>query len=227
MANIDKLQAFLTIFNDTTLTQDETVAQLQPLFCADVTTGGKLKFPCMGITDHGPAFYGIDGVSILLTQLFTTFKNLQWTFPPPSMASAPFMTSLDGNTISFQMDVTGKFHKHWFAHASGHASSPFSQLPAGTDLALGRKKGDHGGLAAVAVFTFDGTNYFLIKQIAVYMDRYAMMQSITKNQGDWIPDAPAFDVIQDSPQYRRMIEKEYGQAANAGHGRRINITIDD
>jgi hypothetical protein len=221
------LRNFIKIFNDTSLTADQTIAQLKPLFCLDIPDSVHPKFPGMGITDHGPAFYGIAGVSALLKQLFITFKDLQWICPPPSMATAPFMTSSDLNTISFQMDVTGTFQAPWFNTASGHSSPPLSQLGAGTNLKLGRRRGDNSGLAANAVFTFDGTANFLIKQIAVYMDRYAMMQSITKNPGDWVPDAPAYDVIQSSAPYRRLIEKEYEQGSSAGHSRRINITIDD
>ena len=50
------------------------------------------------------------------------------------------------------------------------------------------KRGDTTGkgLPGVALFSFDsGAN---IRQLQIYIDRYALMQSITKGKGNW--DAP-------------------------------------
>jgi len=71
---------------------------------------------------------------------------------------------------------------------------------------LGRGKVRHDGLPAFAVF--DGTMVFKIKQIAIYMARYTMMQSI----GDtWYPDGTP-------PPSLPMI--------GSHQGRRITITIE-
>lgn len=217
MANVDQLGLFLRIFNNTTLTAGNTVNQLMPLFCQDVPNSANPQFPGVGITDHGPGFFGRSAVSMFFQQLFTTFRNMQWTYPPTSLPHAPQLFSQDGNTIGFQMDVMGIFQAPWFDSASGHASPPLSQLGQPTFLALGKRRGSSGGVPAFAVFTFDGSAQYLIKQIAIYMDRYAMMQSIT-HAGGWKPDAAAFDVVQSAE--RQTI------TAGAAHQRRITITID-
>jgi hypothetical protein len=185
MANIDQLGTFLSIFNDKSLTADQTVAQLMPLFCADITDAhGKIIFPGVGITDHGPGFVGKADVAIFFKQLFTTFHDMQWTWPPAAMPAAP-MLSDGANTFGFQMDVTGTFEKPWFPATSAHHSLPLSQLTSGTHRHLGKRRGNADGVPASAFFTFDGSAQFHIKQIAIYMDRYAMMQSITN--GGWAP----------------------------------------
>jgi len=190
MANIDQLRTFLGIFNDTTLTASQTVAKLKPLFIADTPNSVHPQFPGVGITDHGPGFFGWDAVSKFFLQLFTTFKNMQWTYPPAKAPGAPILQSADYNTIGFQMDVTGTFEAPWFDAASGFGSMPLSALGPGavSHHHLGKRRGNAEGVPASAFFTFDGTNQYLIKQIAIYMDRYAMMQSITP--GAWNPDAP-------------------------------------
>jgi hypothetical protein len=192
MANIDQLRTFLRIFNNKNLTADQTVTQLMPLFSPDITTGGKIVSPGVGITDHGPGFFGKSDIGTFFHQLFTTFHNMQWTYPPAKAPGAPFLQSSDNNTIGFQMDVTGTFEVPWFDKASGFGSQPLSQLGQAdvSHSPLGKRRGNNEGVPAFAVFTFDGTNQFLIKQIAIYMDRYAMMQSIIKTSGVWNPDAP-------------------------------------
>jgi hypothetical protein len=142
---------------------------------------------------------------------------MQWTWPPAAMPAAP-MLSDGANTFGFQMDVTGTFEAPWFDSTSGFASQPLSQLGSGTHRHLGKRTGNAEGVPASAVFTFDGGAQFLIKQIAIYMDRYALMQSITKGPGDWTPHAPAHDII-------RSMERD-GQAIAGEHGRRLTITID-
>jgi hypothetical protein len=216
MANIDQLRTFLGIFNNKNLTPAQTVTQLMPLFSPDITTAGKIVSPGVGITDHGPGFFGKSDIGTFFLQLFTTFHDMQWTWPPAAIPAAP-MLSDGANTFGFQMDVTGTFEKPWFSHASGFASQPLSQLGTGTHQHLGKKRGNAGGVPACAVFTFDGTAQFLIKQIAIYMDRYAMMQSIT-NAGGWTPDAAAFDIVQSIG--------HAGQVVVGEPGRRITITIE-
>jgi hypothetical protein len=217
MANIDTLRTFLNVFNNTALNPDQTVIQLKPLFSADVTVGGKIVSPGVGITDHGPAFYGWDDIEIFFRQLFKTFKDMQWHYPPKAIPGAPMMS--DGsNTFGFQIDVTGTFENPWFPSTSTHASPPLSQLKKGNHLHLGKKRGNKEGVPASAVFTFDGSASFLISQIAIYMDRYALMQSITANPGDWTPDAPAYDIIESMVRGAEIIV--------GGHGGGVTIKIE-
>jgi hypothetical protein len=76
----------------------------------------------------------------------------------------------------------------WFqpGDGSGHDSPPLSNLhnyPNGQNM--GRKRGDKSGngLPGVALFSFDSGG--LIRQLQIYIDRYALMQSITLKPGDW------------------------------------------
>lgn len=50
---------------------------------------------------------------------------------------------------------------------------------------MGRRRGDKSGngLPGVALFSFDSGG--LIRQLQIYIDRYALMQSITLKPGDW------------------------------------------
>ena len=89
MANIDQLRTFLGIFNNKNLTPAQTVTQLMPLFSPDITTAGKIVSPGVGITDHGPGFFGKSDIGTFFLQLFTTFHNMQWTWPPAAIPAAP------------------------------------------------------------------------------------------------------------------------------------------
>jgi hypothetical protein len=167
-------------------------------------------FPCLGITDHGPAFFGQAGVRQLFGQLFQSFPDMKWTQLDRSQRlTAP-------GQVGIQMTVTGSFQALWFGHASGHASKPLSQLKNPTGLPLGRKRALNDGVPAFSVFTFNDQH--LIRQLQIYLDRYAMMQSITPLNG-WDPEADAHDAPHAPPPPRGRID--------APQGRRVSITIDD
>ncbi len=155
----------------------QDVANLMKQFCQDYPNAGNPQFPCLGITDHGPAFRGTSDVNSFFAQLFKSFPKMQWIWPPVSAPGAPQLASADGYTIGVQMDVTGQYQKAWFPHGVRHYSMPLSQLADDANGgALGRVAGDHNGLPAFAVFSFDNSS--LICQLQIYLDRYAMMQSI-------------------------------------------------
>jgi hypothetical protein len=216
-SNDQTLNDFLNYFNAHDL--NNVMAQ----FCANVPNTPPLpgfSAPALGITDHGPAFFGQTDVRSLFSQLFQSFLNMQWTQYTPRGAAAPvWLYSKQGvapSEIGIQMTVTGTWQSPWFDNASGHASQPLSQLAQGTGLPLGRRRGDNSGLPAFAVFIFN--NQYLIQQLQIYTDRYAMMQSITQLHG-WDPDAPAYD----APHAIEYIRRKIG----AEHRRHIKITIDD
>lgn len=215
--NDDTLKKFLDYFNA------HDYNNLMDQFCDDVPLGHKpyFLFPIVGITDHGPAFYGRDDVGTLFDQLFKTFLDMTWTqyTPPKAAAPAPRLYTKDGvlpGEIGIQMDINGTFTKHWFAPTdTTHGSLPLSQL-SDSDQAqpLGKNKNHHTGLPAFAVFTFN--DKYLIQQLQLYLDRYAMMQSIGLA---WNPDGVAPRVGLGVARDDRVISE--------AHGRRITITIED
>ena len=92
------------------------------------------------------------------------------------------------NEVAVQFWLTGQYQNDWF-QSGAHKSDPLSNLHNYSHgQHLGRKRGDTTGkgLPGVALFSFDsGAN---IRQLQIYIDRYALMQSITKGKGNW--DAP-------------------------------------
>jgi hypothetical protein len=183
--NEQNLASFQTAVNS------HNVTAIMNLFCQDNPPGVKKpNYPCLGITDHGPAFFGQSDINDFFNQLFKTFSSMAWTWPPPTAPTAPVLISTDGNTLGVQMTVTGTYQNPWFQPPSTHASPPLSQLGTGYTGSLGKNRNDTAGLPACAVFTFDGSNK--IRQLQMYLDRYALMQSIMGPDlsKTWSPDAP-------------------------------------
>jgi hypothetical protein len=213
ISNDSQLTDFLTYFNSTPITSKVTPAQkaagLMKFFVSTDTPNSSpppSNFPCLGITDHGPGFFNVVQVTAFFTQLFMTFPDMQWLSPPPGLKT-PRLTAT--NEIGIQMTVTGTYSAQWFK--KGHYSLPLSQLPDGVvGSPLGARQGDHTGTPAFAVFTFDGSKSCLMYQLQIYLDRYAMMQSIDI---DWVPDPDSST---------KMVE-----AVKTRTGKRITITIED
>jgi hypothetical protein len=182
------LTNFITCFNN----HDED--GVMDKFCLDDTTTTP-HAPCVGITDHGPGFIGSVEVRMLFHQLFSTFHNLRWNPVQATWAAQPAaMPSWTGNLgpvtseVAVQFWLTGQYQNDWFK-SGAHASPPLSNLPHNYHgQHLGRKRGDPSGmgLPGVALFSLDSGPE--IRQLQIYIDRYALMQSITSGQGDW--DAP-------------------------------------
>ena len=96
------------------------------------------------------------------------------------------------------MTVTGTYQDQWFQHQPPGIKvitrTLFLNFKGQVGAPLGARKGDHNGTPAFAVFTFDGSKSCLIYQLQIYVDRYAMMQSIDI---DWIPDPDkSFKVVE-------------------------------
>ena len=161
-------------------------------FCQDDTTTNP-SAPCVGITDHGPSFILRADVITLFQQLFSTFQNLSWNPVQATWAAQPAAnptwTGALGPVVSeiaIQFWLTGKYQADWFQSPNKHASAPLSNLKNYKNgQNLGRKRGDTTGmgLPGAAFFSFDSGPK--IRQLQIYIDRYALMQSITKNKGDW------------------------------------------
>ena len=185
----ERVTDFLNALNDPDVTDPAARASsLMAFFCADGANPNPPpnEFPCLGITDHGPAFLGATHVSNFFLQLFTTFDDMLWISPPPRAPNAQRLTA--ANVVGIQVDVNGTFAKKWFPLGHPHHSLPLSQLEdddVGEARALGQHKKHHAGLPAFAIFSFDGDAK--IQQLQIYLDRYALMQSTGL---EWHPDGP-------------------------------------
>jgi hypothetical protein len=73
---------------------------------------------------------------------------------------------------------------------------------------LGKSASHHNGLPAFAIFSFQERT-FKIQQLQIYLDRYAMMESIGL---DWTPKGRSAGAT---------------QSVRTSSGRRVTITIED
>jgi hypothetical protein len=189
--NLDTLNLFILYFNN------HDTANIMKQFCQNDPNAGLpnpnpppntiYNAPVAGITDHGPAFYGEADVLSLFQRLFSTFNNLTWVpYLAPNL-SWPGDVTYPNPEIGVQFTFTGTYKGDWFPPGGPHGSSPLSNLQnyAHHGESLGKKRGNADGLPAVAVFSFDTAATPKIRQLQMYLDRYALMQSITKNKGDW------------------------------------------
>ncbi len=204
-SNLETLNNFLDTINkpnDTSWQHYHDVDYLLTLFCDD-----NGSYPYVGITLRGPQFTNLANIRILFTQLLeTTFPDMAWT-------PANNLRMTDGNTIAVEVDVTGTQQAAWFQNK--FKSLPLSQIDQDTvnRLAPNNNKMD---IPACMVFTFDGN--YKIQQLAIYMDRYRMMDELAPREWTSI----------------LLPEKTHPRAGAVGatefrpaHGRRITITIED
>jgi hypothetical protein len=168
-SNLETLNNFLDTINkpnDAGWQHYHHVDHLLTLFCHD-----NGNHPFVGITLRGPQFTNLANIRILFTQLLkTTFPDMAWT-------PANKLRMTDGNTIAVEVDVTGTQQAAWFQHK--FKSPPLSQIDQDTvdRLAPINNKMD---LPACMVFTFDG--HHKIQQLAIYMDRYRMMDQLAPRE---------------------------------------------
>ena len=123
---------------------------------------GKEHFPCLGITEHGPAFTNRHKIAGFFDQLLQTFPDMTWT---PLAHSTP-LTSAD--SVGIQMDVKGTHSAGWYPQGHPHFSMPLSELQHGSNKTT--------DVAAFGLFSFDPDGK--IRQIQIYMDRYKMMHQV-------------------------------------------------
>jgi hypothetical protein len=201
-SNIQTLNDFLDTINNAAGANYHDVNHLMTLFCND---NGNLPF--VGITQRGPQFTNRPAIQKLFTQLLTiSFPDMAWTPANP-------LRMTDGNTIAIEVDVTGTQQAEWFQ--DNFKSHPLSQIDDATIANLPAfNKMDK--IPACMVFTFDGN--FKVQQLAIYIDRYKMMDDLSPKQ------------------WRRILlpEKKHppvsaGRATEFGpaHGRRITIIFDE
>ncbi|MBV9460189.1 MAG: nuclear transport factor 2 family protein [Bradyrhizobium sp.] len=168
-SNLDTLNNFLDTINkpnNAGWQHYHDIDHLLSLFCED-----NGNHPYVGITLRGPQFPNRANIRILFTQLLkTTFPDMAWK-PENNLR----MT--DGNTIAVEVQVTGTQQATWFQDK--FKSPPLSQIDHDTvhRLAPNNNKMD---IPACMVFTFDGRHK--IQQLAIYMDRYKMMDQLAPRE---------------------------------------------
>jgi hypothetical protein len=202
-SNLKTLDDFLNTINkpnDATWNHYHDVDYLKTLFMAD--QGG---YPYVGITQRGPQFVNWASIQKLFTQLLTiSFPDMAWT-----PASALRMT--DGNTIAVEVDVTGTQQAEWFQ--DNFKSHPLSQIDATTIANL--PTNNKTDIPACMVFTFDG--HYKVQQLAIYMDRYKLMD-------DLAPKGWRKILL---PEKKHPITGAHVAEYGPAHGKRITITIDE
>jgi hypothetical protein len=183
-SNADAVDAFIQVFVSGKNSAGK-IADLIGLFCKDDAKTPTI--PTVGITDHGPNFTGVDDITDLFTQIFTSFPNilLQYaSFPNAPKNYPPLLYSDDKYTpptIAVQTTlVTGPYVADWFKHPSGgskkkdHFSPPLSNIshipgkPASTTIPV------------AAVFSFVGDKSYKISQLSLYLDRWRFQADLQK-----------------------------------------------
>jgi hypothetical protein len=204
-SNLETLNDFLDTINkpnDASWHHYHDVDYLMTLFCND-----NGNYPFVGITQRGPQFPNRASIKKLFDQLLTkSFPDMAWT-------PANTLRMTDGNTIAVEVDVKGTQQAEWFQ--DNFKSHPLSQIDEATIANLpSYNKMDN--IPACMVFTFDGQ--YKIQQLAIYIDRYKMMDDLTPKQWRRILLPEKKHPI---PSAARVAE--YGPA----HGKRITIIIDE
>jgi hypothetical protein len=157
--NLPAVKKFFTLLGTGT-TSAADISSILKLFSPD-SSGAPPTSPNVGIAGSGPQFVGQKAISILFTQLTTSFPGI--TILPVS--NAVYCFSADGNTITVQTTVdTGAYMQPWFGGGSAAYSQPLSDLKP--------NKKNTSTVPAYAAFTFDTNN--LIQNLAVFMDRWQM-----------------------------------------------------
>jgi len=204
-SNLETLNNFLDTINkpnDAGWQHYHDVDYLLTLFCDD-----NGSYPYVGITLRGPQFTNLANIRILFTQLLkTTFPDMAWT-------PANNLRMTDGNTIAVEVDVTGTQQAAWFQNK--FKSLPLSQIDQDTvnRLAPNNNKMD---IPACMVFTFDGD--YKVQQLAIFMDRYKMMDDLAPKEWTSIR----------LPEKTHPIDGAAGVTeSRPGRGRLITITIQD
>jgi len=197
-SNDSTLKSFIDAING------QQLQDLMDQFCLDSGSGAN-AVPTVGLTNRqGPMFVGRAAIQTLFGQLFKSFQNMVWT--------ATALRLKEGNVIGIELDVTGRHDREWF-QGDPFGSPPFSQIQQGNiDPHPGNRRTMN--IPAFAVFTFDGSANCLVQNLALYFDRYKLMDQL----------APiGFGTI-DLPQGSHPHSAD-GPFRAAG-GKRVTITLD-
>jgi hypothetical protein len=191
--NDGTLDNFFGILNNPASPAYHNATQLMiQVFCPDNPQQG---VPCAGITDYGPQYVGAGEVGDLFNQLFTTFPDLALT-PVPGSPRLYSPSDYSPKTIGEQVTLTGTQTGKWFARDHKFYSPPLSDIHPDRVHVM--------RISACGVFSFDSASR--VTRMAIYLDRYRMMQQLTPFVAGTPPAV--------SP------------TVSAAQGKRITITID-
>ena len=206
-SNLETLNNFLDTINkpnDAGWQHYHDVDYLLTLFCDD-----NANLPYVGITLRGPQFPHRANIRTLFIQLLNT------TFPDMAWKPANDLRMTDGSTIAVEVDVTGTQKAEWFQDK--FRSLPLSQIEEDTIRRLAPKY-NIMDIPACMVFTFDKD--YRIQQLAIYMDRYRMMDQLAPKEWKTI-----------------LLPEKRSAVAGTGaasvtetktpHGMKVTITIED
>jgi hypothetical protein len=164
----------------------------QNVFCPDDRPNNP-TIPGVGITSHGPNFYGQVDITNLFDQLFTSFNppNLQPGQDPlsitqlldPTTNTPARLYSPDNQltTIAVRATLKGTYVQPWFQKdknkkdKDSHYSKPLSDIPTFPNARMGLNS-----IPMVVVFFFGDTNNpNSVSQVAMYLDRYRFVTDLT------------------------------------------------
>jgi hypothetical protein len=184
MATDDTVSAFFSTIASFTAGTSDTPTTVNTLintiFCpADNSTNP--PSPSVGITTHGPNFIGVPDVTLLFTQLFSSFPDISLT----EVNKKRRMDSRNGAPavmIATPTYLQGTYSVKWFAKdpskkdSESHYSKPLSDIIPGSPNSkfLQTKK-----IPAYAVFSFaSAAAPTLISQLSLYLDRYSFIRDL-------------------------------------------------
>lgn len=141
--------------------------------------------PQVGITSHGPNFFGQDDILVLFNKLFTSFPDDLTFAEYPNTTTARLFArdAYTPPTVSVRGFLKGTLKAPWFqktnqADINSHYSKPLSDIPPvpGNFQALQGK-----GIPVSAVFIFgdpNPNNANLVSHLSLYLDRYRFITDL-------------------------------------------------
>jgi hypothetical protein len=178
MSNGSGAEEFLKVLNEIGGPHHHDVDFLtKDVFCKE---DASRKIPSVGITEHGPQYVGTAQVAELFRQLFTTFPDLTLAALP----GAPWLESPPKHapkTVGIQTVLAGTHLAKWFPQGHQFYSPPLSNIHP--------DKVHHMKIPAFCVFTLDDRGR--VSNLAIYLDRYRMMQQLTPSDAKNPPSTDA------------------------------------
>jgi hypothetical protein len=162
----------------------------QNVFCPDSPIN-KPTIPGVGITSHGPNFYGQADITNLFNQLFLSFNPPQGGQSPLSITQVLDQTTntpgrlyspdTQQTTIGVRAIFQGTYVQPWFQKDKNkhdkvsHYSKPLSDIPVFQNALMTLNQ-----IPGVVVFTFgDPNNQYSVSQVSMYLDRYRFITDLT------------------------------------------------
>jgi hypothetical protein len=184
-SNDATVDAFFAVFASGSSPSVMVNTLMTTVFCPQNNTVPP-TMPAVGITGHGPNFHGAEsgppplGVTLLFTQLLTSFPDLQFT----ELNKKRRLYSVAGTSpvtiIGTQATLQGTYQKPWFpktadSDAVSHYSKPLSDIPAFGSPATPKATKP---IPAFTLFEFGSTTAFTVSRLLIYLDRYSFIRDL-------------------------------------------------